>query len=80
MASNTERAWEAVREVASHCTRCHLYKCATQTVFGEGPVNADILFVGERVRFAAQLTDRHHLAEQRPRGSGAERNRQWRTD
>ena len=48
MASNTERAWEAVREEASHCTRCHLYKCATQTVFGEGPVNADILFVGEQ--------------------------------
>ena len=22
------------------CTRCHLYKCATQTVFGEGPLDA----------------------------------------
>jgi uracil-DNA glycosylase family protein len=46
--SNVERAWQAVREEASHCTRCDLYKCATQTVFGEGPINADILFVGEQ--------------------------------
>jgi DNA polymerase len=46
--SNVERAWQAVREEASHCTRCDLYKCATQTVFGEGPKNADILFVGEQ--------------------------------
>ncbi len=30
------------------CTRCRLYKCATQTVFGEGPLGASILFVGEQ--------------------------------
>ena len=30
------------------CTRCDLYKCATQTVFGEGPLDAPILFVGEQ--------------------------------
>ena len=30
------------------CTRCDLYKCATQTVFGEGPLDAAILFVGEQ--------------------------------
>ena len=46
--SNAERAWQTVREEAAHCTRCHLYKCATQTVFGEGPVSADIVFVGEQ--------------------------------
>jgi uracil-DNA glycosylase len=46
--SNAERAWQAVREEAAHCTRCHLYKCATRTVFGEGPVSADIVFVGEQ--------------------------------
>ena len=46
--SNVERAWQAAREEAAHCTRCDLYKCATQTVFGEGPINADILFVGEQ--------------------------------
>ncbi|MBV8434234.1 MAG: UdgX family uracil-DNA binding protein, partial [Candidatus Eremiobacteraeota bacterium] len=29
-------------------TRCHLYECATQTVFGEGPVSAPLMFVGEQ--------------------------------
>src|SRR3546814_11262036 len=33
---------------AKGCTRCHLYKCGTQTVFGEGPLDARILFVGEQ--------------------------------
>jgi DNA polymerase len=45
---NLRTAWEAVREEAKGCTRCHLYKCATQTVFGEGPLDASILFVGEQ--------------------------------
>ena len=46
--SNIETAWRAVRDEAAACTRCHLYKCATQTVFGEGPVAGAILFVGEQ--------------------------------
>ena len=46
--SNVERAWQAVRADAAHCTRCDLYKYATQTVFGEGPVGADIVFVCEQ--------------------------------
>jgi DNA polymerase len=45
---NAFAAWEAVRAEAKGCTRCHLYKCGTQTVFGEGPVNARIMFVGEQ--------------------------------
>jgi probable DNA metabolism protein len=45
---NIRAAWEAVRDEAKGCTRCHLYKCATQTVFGEGPLDASILFVGEQ--------------------------------
>jgi DNA polymerase len=45
---NREKAWAAVRAEAMRCTRCHLYKCATQTVFGEGPTDAAILFVGEQ--------------------------------
>ncbi len=44
----SEGAWEALREEAMGCTRCHLYKPATQTVFGEGPVSAAIMFVGEQ--------------------------------
>jgi DNA polymerase len=30
------------------CRRCPLYEHATQTVFGEGPENADVMFVGEQ--------------------------------
>ena len=47
-ASNVEQAWRASRDEAAHCTRCDLYKHATQTVFGEGPVDAEIVFVGEQ--------------------------------
>jgi DNA polymerase len=45
---NALGAWEAVRAEAMGCTRCHLFKCGTQTVFGEGPLNARIMFVGEQ--------------------------------
>ena len=46
--SNLRAAWEALFEEARGCTRCDLYKYATQTVFGEGPLNASIMFVGEQ--------------------------------
>lgn len=36
------------REQASVCTRCPLYRDATQTVFGEGPDGAELMFVGEQ--------------------------------
>lgn len=29
------------------CKRCDLYKCATRAVPGEGPENAEIMFIGE---------------------------------
>jgi DNA polymerase len=45
---NTLAAWAALREEAKGCTRCPLYKCGSQTVFGEGPLDARILFVGEQ--------------------------------
>ena len=38
---------ELGREAAS-CRACPLWKDATQTVFGEGPLNADVMFVGEQ--------------------------------
>ena len=38
----------ALRADAADCTRCHLYKWATQTVFGEGPEDAKIVMVGEQ--------------------------------
>jgi uracil-DNA glycosylase len=46
--SNLKASWEALRDEAAVCTRCGLYKCATQTVFGEGTLTAKILFVGEQ--------------------------------
>jgi len=46
--SNLRAAWEALFKDARKCTRCDLYKCATQTVFGEGPLDAAIMFVGEQ--------------------------------
>ncbi len=45
---NSKIAWEALRDEAMGCTRCHLYKHATQTVFGEGPIDARLMFVGEQ--------------------------------
>jgi DNA polymerase len=45
---NALAAWEAVRAEAMGCTRCDLYRCGTQTVFGEGPLDARIMFVGEQ--------------------------------
>lgn len=33
---------------AKGCTRCPLYRNATQTVFGEGPVGAKLMLVGEQ--------------------------------
>lgn len=37
-----------IREAARECTACHLYRRATQTVFGEGPKHATIMLVGEQ--------------------------------
>ena len=39
---------EAVAAEAAGCTRCDLYRRATQTVFGEGAVGARLLLVGEQ--------------------------------
>jgi uracil-DNA glycosylase len=39
---------EALRREAAHCERCELYRKATQTVFGEGAVGADVMLVGEQ--------------------------------
>ena len=47
-ATNISKAWAALKDEAADCTRCELYKYATQTVFGEGPLGASILFVGEQ--------------------------------
>jgi probable DNA metabolism protein len=47
---------DAARAGARSCTRCPLYTHATQVVFGEGPRDAAVMFVGE------QPGDREDLA------------------
>jgi DNA polymerase len=42
------RSLSGARKAAEDCTRCPLYKNATQTVFGEGPADAPVVFVGEQ--------------------------------
>jgi uracil-DNA glycosylase family protein len=46
--NDPERALHALADEAKHCTRCDLYKNATQTVFGEGPADAALMLIGEQ--------------------------------
>ena len=39
--------WEALSQQCMRCTKCELCKTRTNVVFGVGPRNADIMFVGE---------------------------------
>lgn len=45
---NSDAAIAALRDAARGCTRCPLHRDATQTVFGEGPDDAPLLFIGEQ--------------------------------
>lgn len=42
------RTLGALREAAAGCRGCHLWRGATQTVFGEGLKRARVVFVGEQ--------------------------------
>jgi len=39
---------EKLREAAAGCKACDLWESGTQTVFGEGSADADVVFVGEQ--------------------------------
>jgi uracil-DNA glycosylase family protein len=43
-----KRSLNALREAAAGCRGCHLWRGATQTVFGEGLKRARVMFVGEQ--------------------------------
>jgi DNA polymerase len=43
-----KRSLTALREAAKECRGCHLWRGATQTVFGEGLARARVMFVGEQ--------------------------------
>jgi DNA polymerase len=42
------RDLDALREAAANCRACDLWKTGTQTVFGEGSQDAEVMFVGEQ--------------------------------
>jgi uracil-DNA glycosylase len=46
--STTRRRFARVRKEAAGCQACELWARATQTVFGEGPVPARLMLVGEQ--------------------------------
>ncbi len=43
-----KRTLAALREAAARCRGCHLWRPATQTVFGEGLKRSRLMFVGEQ--------------------------------
>ncbi|PDT27242.1 uracil-DNA glycosylase [Rhizobium sp. L9] len=47
-----------LRRQAEDCTRCDLYRNATQIVFGEGPGKAEIVLVGEQPGDREDITGR----------------------
>src|SRR5580704_12754792 len=49
---------DELRAAAAECTACPLYRNATQTVFGEGPERALIMFVGEQPGDSEDLAGR----------------------
>ena len=50
------RSIAELRRAADDCRRCPLFRNATQTVFGEGPETARIVFVGEQPGDQEDLT------------------------
>lgn len=43
--------WESLRTAVMNCTACGLDKTRTQTVFGVGNINADLMIIGEAPGF-----------------------------
>lgn len=54
--AQVDRSIEALRKAASACRACPLWKNATQTVFGEGPVHAPVMLIGEQPGDQEDLT------------------------
>jgi uracil-DNA glycosylase family protein len=56
--NDPNKALKLLAGEARGCTRCDLYKNATQTVFGEGPADARMMLVGEQPGDQEDLTGR----------------------
>src|SRR5882757_6661136 len=46
--ATASQSLKTLREEAANCRACPLWKDATQTVFGEGPLHAGLMLVGEQ--------------------------------
>ncbi len=44
----TDRTLDELKDLASHCRACPLWEKGTQTVFGEGDFEAEIMLIGEQ--------------------------------
>jgi uracil-DNA glycosylase family protein len=75
------RSLRSVAEASKGCRGCHLWSRATQTVFGEGPRTADVLFVGEQPGDKEDVAGRPfvgpagHLLDEALTEAGIERKR-----
>jgi uracil-DNA glycosylase len=58
MSDNVIHAFARLRTEAAGCRRCPLWRDATQTVFGEGPVDAEMMLVGEQPGHEEDLAGR----------------------
>lgn len=65
-----EAELERLREQAADCRNCDLWECGTRTVFGLGPVTADVMFVGEQ---PGDVEDRRGLPFVGPAGGMLDR-------
>src|SRR5213080_363621 len=64
-----------VRDAAQDCTACHLYKHATQTVYGEGPKSAPIMLVGDQPGLRRCRRQTFRWPRGKDHGSGVGRGR-----
>ena len=58
MVASAKEKLDRLRREAAQCRACPLWAAATQTVFGEGPADASIVFVGEQPGDQEDLTGR----------------------
>lgn len=45
---HASQSLDAMKQEAKHCQRCDIFRLGTNSVFGEGSVNAKVVFVGEQ--------------------------------
>ena len=57
---------DALRAAAARCTACDLYRNATQTVFGEGTTDTEVMLVGEQPGDAEDRAGRPSMSSRSP--------------